>query len=102
MCESGVESVALILCQKGIGIGEGFAYKKMAGGVASGSRLFSKVLRPQSSDVQAAAMWGVAAATGALWLVQVSPLSPLLLPPFRISIFSPTKQYSLKILPLCC
>ncbi|EXB56009.1 hypothetical protein L484_018798 [Morus notabilis] len=43
-----------------------------AGGIASGSRLFSKVLRPQSSDVQAAAMWGVAAATGALWLIQVS------------------------------
>ncbi|KAL5569656.1 hypothetical protein UlMin_026231 [Ulmus minor] len=27
-------------------------------------------LRPQSTDIQAAAMWGVAAATTALWLVQ--------------------------------
>ncbi|KAL5580491.1 hypothetical protein UlMin_015257 [Ulmus minor] len=43
----------------------------MAGGaVSSGSKLFSKFVRPQSSDVKAAAMWGVAATTGALWLVQ--------------------------------
>nr|DAD38604.1 TPA_asm: hypothetical protein HUJ06_012926 [Nelumbo nucifera] len=28
-------------------------------------------LRPQSADIQAAAMWGVAATTGALWLIQV-------------------------------
>ncbi|KAE8724295.1 Ubiquinol-cytochrome c reductase complex 6.7 kDa protein [Hibiscus syriacus] len=27
-------------------------------------------LRPQPADVQAAAMWGVAATTGALWLIQ--------------------------------
>ncbi|PON72853.1 Ubiquinol-cytochrome c reductase complex 6.7 kDa protein [Parasponia andersonii] len=40
------------------------------GGIASGSRLFSKFLRPRSTDVQAAAMWGVAATAGALWLIQ--------------------------------
>ncbi|KAL6977566.1 hypothetical protein U1Q18_026361 [Sarracenia purpurea var. burkii] len=46
---------------------------KMAGAPASGSGLF-KFLRPstrlQSTDIQAATMWGVAAATTALWLVQ--------------------------------
>ncbi|KAF8397051.1 hypothetical protein HHK36_018689 [Tetracentron sinense] len=44
----------------------------MAAGSATGSGLF-KFLRPgrlQSTDIQAAAMWGVAAATGALWVIQ--------------------------------
>ncbi|KAB2616695.1 hypothetical protein C1H46_017371 [Malus baccata] len=39
----------------------------MAGGLAA---RFSKLPVPQSSDVKAAAMWGVAAGTGALWFVQ--------------------------------
>ncbi|XP_004294723.1 PREDICTED: ubiquinol-cytochrome c reductase complex 6.7 kDa protein-like [Fragaria vesca subsp. vesca] len=42
----------------------------MAGGIASGSSRLSKLLRPPSTDVKAAAMWGVAAGTGALWFVQ--------------------------------
>ncbi|KAK9280281.1 hypothetical protein L1049_013969 [Liquidambar formosana] len=45
----------------------------MGGGIASGSGLFKFVrpgFRPQSTDFQAAAMWGVAAGTGALWLIQ--------------------------------
>ncbi|KAL7214606.1 hypothetical protein ACSBR1_026906 [Camellia fascicularis] len=29
--------------------------------------------RPQSTDIQAAAMWGVCAATTAIWIVQVPP-----------------------------
>ncbi|KAF4363161.1 hypothetical protein G4B88_029679 [Cannabis sativa] len=41
------------------------------GGIASGSTVFTKFLRPQSTQFQSAAMWGVAATTGALWLVQL-------------------------------
>ncbi|KAM7491825.1 hypothetical protein LguiA_034746 [Lonicera macranthoides] len=40
---------------------------------ASGSGLFKFLkpsMRPQSTDVQAAVMWGVAATTTALWIVQ--------------------------------
>ncbi|KAK1272167.1 hypothetical protein QJS04_geneDACA005819 [Acorus gramineus] len=40
---------------------------------ASGSGLFKFLrpgLRPQASDVTAAVMWGVAATSGALWVVQ--------------------------------
>lgn len=47
----------------------------MAGAVAaSGSKFLRPSLRPkiQPADVQAAAMWGLAAGTTALWLVQVS------------------------------
>lgn len=29
--------------------------------------------RPQATDIQAAAAWGVAAFTGAVWIVQVPP-----------------------------
>ncbi|KAJ7959520.1 Ubiquinol-cytochrome c reductase complex 6.7 kDa [Quillaja saponaria] len=36
-------------------------------------------LRLQSTDVKAAAMWGVAATTGALWFVQITVLAPSLL-----------------------
>lgn len=42
--------------------------------MATGSGLFTFLrprLRPQSTDIAAAATWGVAAATGALWLIQV-------------------------------
>ncbi|KAK9283826.1 hypothetical protein L1049_012080 [Liquidambar formosana] len=46
----------------------------MAGGsVTAGSGLFKFLnprRRPQSTDIQAAVMWGVAATTGALWIVQ--------------------------------
>ncbi|KAI3470973.1 hypothetical protein Pfo_027636 [Paulownia fortunei] len=45
----------------------------MASPGASGSGLFKLLrpgMRPQSTDVQAAAFWGVAATTTALWLVQ--------------------------------
>ncbi|KAL6275488.1 hypothetical protein ACE6H2_019089 [Prunus campanulata] len=42
----------------------------MAGGIAAASSRFSKLPRPQSSDVKAVAMWGVAAGTGALWFIQ--------------------------------
>ncbi|PSS32479.1 Ubiquinol-cytochrome c reductase [Actinidia chinensis var. chinensis] len=45
----------------------------MAGAAASGSGLSKFLrpgLRPQATDIQAAAMWGVAAATTALWIVQ--------------------------------
>ncbi|CAD5167955.1 unnamed protein product [Musa acuminata subsp. malaccensis] len=41
--------------------------------MATGSGLFTFLrprLRPQSTDIAAAATWGVAAATGALWLIQ--------------------------------
>ncbi|URE27119.1 Ubiquinol-cytochrome c reductase complex 6.7 kDa [Musa troglodytarum] len=41
--------------------------------MATGSGLFTFLrprLRPQSTDIAAAATWGVAAATGALWFVQ--------------------------------
>ncbi|KAH0997678.1 hypothetical protein GBA52_021542 [Prunus armeniaca] len=43
----------------------------MAGGIAAASSRFSKLPRPQSSDVKAVAMWGVAAGTGALWFIQM-------------------------------
>ncbi|KAB2078920.1 hypothetical protein ERO13_A06G180100v2 [Gossypium hirsutum] len=40
----------------------------------AGERALFKFLKPgqrlQPADVQAAAMWGVAATTGALWLIQ--------------------------------
>ncbi|MFQ6644208.1 hypothetical protein Gotur_018680, partial [Gossypium turneri] len=40
----------------------------------AGERAMFKFLKPgqrlQPADVQAAAMWGVAATTGALWLIQ--------------------------------
>ncbi|XAR66042.1 hypothetical protein NMG60_11012090 [Bertholletia excelsa] len=45
----------------------------MAGAPVSGSGLFKFLrpgLRPQSTDIQAAATWGVAAASAGLWLVQ--------------------------------
>lgn len=32
-------------------------------------------LRPQPADIQAAALWGVAATTTAIWLIQVFSLS---------------------------
>ncbi|KAK9940994.1 hypothetical protein M0R45_017625 [Rubus argutus] len=51
----------------------------MAGGIASGSSRLSKLLRPPSTDVKAAAMWGVAAGTGALWFVQLKLLYCLFL-----------------------
>lgn len=44
------------------------------GSAAAGSGLFKFLrprLRPQSDDIAAAAAWGVAATTGALWLIQV-------------------------------
>ncbi|KAL3650358.1 hypothetical protein CASFOL_006761 [Castilleja foliolosa] len=41
----------------------------MASPAASGSGLF-KLLRPQSTNIMAAASWGVAAATTGLWVVQ--------------------------------
>ncbi|KAK9167904.1 hypothetical protein Syun_000044 [Stephania yunnanensis] len=44
-----------------------------AASVQAGSGLFKFLnprRRPQSIDLQAAATWGVAAATGAIWLVQ--------------------------------
>lgn len=48
----------------------------MAAAASSGSGLF-KFMRPsarlQATDIQAAAMWGVAATTTALWIVQVPP-----------------------------
>ncbi|KAI8540219.1 hypothetical protein RHMOL_Rhmol09G0245000 [Rhododendron molle] len=48
----------------------------MAGAAATalGSKFLRPSLRPkiQPADVQAAAMWGVAAGTTALWIVQVS------------------------------
>ncbi|KAK6794146.1 hypothetical protein RDI58_007599 [Solanum bulbocastanum] len=39
---------------------------------AAGNRLFKFLgpKRPQSTDIQAAAGWGVAAVTGALWVIQ--------------------------------
>ncbi|PKA53187.1 Ubiquinol-cytochrome c reductase complex 6.7 kDa protein [Apostasia shenzhenica] len=43
------------------------------GSAASGSGLFKFLrpgLRPQSTDITAAATWGVAAAASALWLIQ--------------------------------
>ncbi|XP_010253042.1 PREDICTED: ubiquinol-cytochrome c reductase complex 6.7 kDa protein [Nelumbo nucifera] len=46
---------------------------EMTVGSAAGSGLFKFLrpgLRPQSTDIQAAAMWGVAVTTGALWLIQ--------------------------------
>ncbi|GFY83533.1 hypothetical protein Acr_03g0003070 [Actinidia rufa] len=46
----------------------------MTGAAASGSGLSKFLrpgLRPQATDIQAAAMWGVAAATTALWIVQL-------------------------------
>lgn len=36
-------------------------------------------LRPQSTDVKAAAMWGVAFTSGAVWLIQVPLTLDLLL-----------------------
>ncbi|KAG2669809.1 hypothetical protein I3843_14G051200 [Carya illinoinensis] len=46
----------------------------MAGGIASRSGGILKFLNPklrlQPSDIQSAALWGVAGATSALWLVQ--------------------------------
>ncbi|RWW25298.1 hypothetical protein GW17_00010371 [Ensete ventricosum] len=42
--------------------------------MATGSGLFTFLrprLRPQSTDIAAAATWGVAATTGALWFIQV-------------------------------
>ncbi|PIA38542.1 hypothetical protein AQUCO_02700032v1 [Aquilegia coerulea] len=47
----------------------------MVVGSASGSGLFkflrgSGGFRPQSTDIQAAVMWGVAAGAGAIWIVQ--------------------------------
>lgn len=51
----------------------------MASPAAAGSGL-SKFIRPggrlQSTDVQAAALWGVAAGTAALYLVQVPLFCP--------------------------
>ncbi|OVA13710.1 hypothetical protein BVC80_1767g33 [Macleaya cordata] len=50
----------------------------MAGGSAAAGSGLLKFLRPgrlQSTDIQAAAMWGVAATTGALWIVQARFLS---------------------------
>ncbi|XVF81927.1 hypothetical protein PTKIN_Ptkin16aG0001800 [Pterospermum kingtungense] len=45
-------------------------------------------LRPQPADIQAAALWGVAATTTALWLIQVSFfLSFLLLDTLCYSIY---------------
>ncbi|GFP86626.1 ubiquinol-cytochrome c reductase complex 6.7 kDa protein [Phtheirospermum japonicum] len=41
----------------------------MASPAATGSGLF-KLLRPQSTDIKAAASWGVAAAATGLWVVQ--------------------------------
>ncbi|KAL3634427.1 hypothetical protein CASFOL_021481 [Castilleja foliolosa] len=43
----------------------------MATPAASRSGLI-KLLRPHSTDVQAAVFWGVAAGTTALWIVQVT------------------------------
>lgn len=45
-------------------------------------------LRIQSTDVKAAAMWGVAAATGALYLVQVTTY------PLSLSVDNPDFQFS--------
>ncbi|KAL2558316.1 hypothetical protein Fot_03055 [Forsythia ovata] len=45
----------------------------MANPVASGSGLFKFLrpsMRPQATDVQAAALWGITATTGALWFIQ--------------------------------
>uniref|UniRef100_A0A2P2J2E2 Ubiquinol-cytochrome c reductase complex 6.7 kDa protein n=1 Tax=Rhizophora mucronata TaxID=61149 RepID=A0A2P2J2E2_RHIMU len=39
-------------------------------GEAALSKFLSPRLRPQSTDIQAAAFWGVAATTTALWLIQ--------------------------------
>ncbi|KAK9159319.1 hypothetical protein Scep_005893 [Stephania cephalantha] len=46
-----------------------------AASVQAGSGLFKFLnprRRPQSIDLQAAATWGAAAATGAIWLVQLA------------------------------
>lgn len=48
--------------------------------------------RPQSTDIQAAAAWGFAAGTTALWLVQVwahpfSPHPPFVFLPFFLNLF---------------
>ncbi|KAF8413289.1 hypothetical protein HHK36_001265 [Tetracentron sinense] len=52
----------------------------MAAGSATGSGLF-KFLRPglhlQSTDIQAAATWGVAATAGALWIIQNSKVKDI-------------------------
>ncbi|KAK4363542.1 hypothetical protein RND71_018783 [Anisodus tanguticus] len=45
----------------------------MTSPVGVGNGLFKFLrpkIRPQSTDMQAAAMWGVAAFTGALWVIQ--------------------------------
>ena len=55
-------------------------YLKMSAGIASRSGGLMKFLRPrlQPIDVQSAALWGVAATTTALWIVQVSfPFHPI-------------------------
>lgn len=48
--------------------------QKMGGEAAAGGvfKFLSPRLRPQSTDIQAAVFWGVAATTTAIWLVQVS------------------------------
>ncbi|KAL6541666.1 hypothetical protein OROGR_011152 [Orobanche gracilis] len=54
----------------------------MAMSAASGSSLFKFLrpgFRPQSTDVQAAVFWGVAAGTTALWIVQNFGLTLFLL-----------------------
>ncbi|KAH0761581.1 hypothetical protein KY290_017654 [Solanum tuberosum] len=46
----------------------------MTSPAAAGNGLFKFLrpkLRPQSTDIQAAAGWGVAAVTGALWVIQI-------------------------------
>ncbi|KAH0702365.1 hypothetical protein KY285_016643 [Solanum tuberosum] len=45
----------------------------MTSPAAAGNGIFKFLrpkLRPQSTDIQAAAGWGVAAVTGALWVIQ--------------------------------
>lgn len=43
----------------------------MTGGAAALNKLVKPKARPQAADVQAAAAWGVAAFTTAVWIVQV-------------------------------
>ncbi|KAK5826705.1 hypothetical protein PVK06_021632 [Gossypium arboreum] len=66
----------------------------------AGERALFKFLKPgqrlQPADVQAAAMWGVAATTGALWLIQVNLLasSQYASASFWLSMVDSLKTYS--------